>query len=69
MKHTLLQSVQHHNMHLAPHGKKDKSFAKVMEIIVSNIPHFAFTQMQKSSVKTVRDKFLSMIRERRNKAR
>lgn len=64
-KMTLVQSVAEHGAHLAAHGHLDRLFEKVKDTFIENIPPSTWLQHVKPSVKTLRDKFRAMMRDRR----
>lgn len=64
-KLTLVQSVAEHEAHLAAHGHLDRLFEKVRETFIENIPPSTWLQHVKPTVKTLRDKFRAMTRDRR----
>lgn len=64
-KMTLVQSVAEHEAHLVAHGLLDRRFEKVRETLIEKMPPATWLQQVKPSVKTLRDKFRTMKRYRR----
>lgn len=63
-KHLLLQAVREHDAHRAPYRKKDEAFKKVKGTLIQNVPSVSWLRYQKAQMKTVRDKFWSLIGSR-----
>lgn len=66
LKLILLQSVRQHDAHRAQHGKMDECFSKVLDTFTSNAASSAWDTMVKPTVKTLRDKFRSMMADRKS---
>eukprot|EP00171_Calliarthron_tuberculosum_P023242 IDg23242t1 len=65
----LLKCVREHDAHLAAHGEKDKAFEKVHQRFMNDIPVQTLLRHHKPSVKTLRDKFRTMLAARKSKNR
>lgn len=61
-----LQSVRLHDAHLAQHGKKDEVFGKVCATFLSNLPAATWEHLRKPTVKTLRDKFRTLMADRKS---
>lgn len=64
-KLTLLQCVSEHDAHRVGHGQLDKLFKKVRDTCIENMAPSVWDSHVKPTVKTLRDKFPAMTRERR----
>lgn len=66
---TLLQCVREFEAHLADHGKKDGAFQNVLDRFIGLTPPVRWRRMQKPKLKTVRDKFRSMLQIRKEEVK
>ena len=62
----LVQCVQEHEAHTAGYGKLDTAFGNVRETFIENMDAATWEKQTKPSVKTLRDKFRSLVRARRD---
>lgn len=62
----LLQAVQQHDAHRAPHGKMDERYRQVLQTFLNNLSERIWSNVQKPQIKTPRDKVRSMIADRRS---
>lgn len=61
----LCESVRENGAHLAAHGQNDHAFAGVRETFLKNVPEQTWNRHCKPSVKTLQDRFRSLMRERK----
>lgn len=64
MKLLLLKCIREFDAHRAVHGKKDEVFEKVLERFINVSPKEQWNRMQKPKVKTIRDKFRTLLNAR-----
>lgn len=66
LKLLILHSIRQHDGHRAKKGKKDTVFENILDTFVQNVPHHVWRAHQKPVLKTVRDKFRNMLRDRKS---
>lgn len=65
-KYIMLQCIRQHNAHLAGHGKADQQFRKVLQTFIENIPSHLKVMYNMPTVRAMRDKFRSLLIDRKN---
>lgn len=65
LKVLLVQCVRDHDAHIAPQRKNDAMFSHVLETFITNLPCQMYCRHNKPSVKTLRDKFDSLMKNRK----
>lgn len=61
----LLNCIREKNAHLAEHGTKDDAFRAVLEKFIALTPENRWRRVQKPKLKSIRDKFRTMMSERK----
>ena len=64
-KMLLVRSVMEHSAHLGEHGTLDVLFEKVRDTFIANMCPSTWVTTAKPSVKTLRDKLRTLLKERR----
>lgn len=66
LKLLLLSNVRENGAHRVSRGELDKKFESVLEDFIKNCPRRLWTYMNKPTVKTLRDNFRALLRDRRS---
>lgn len=67
LKFLLVQCVREHDAHRAGHGELDRKFQQVLDTFIENLPNTMWCTMQKPAVKTLRDKYRGLVKDRKAK--
>lgn len=67
LKLLLLECVKQHGAHKVGHCELDKRYRyqRVLDTFLANIPESSWVSMRKPSIKTLRDKYRNMVKERK----